>query len=175
MQTIRKIISNFPEHGVVDVFSEYPTKDVVMAILALSRLQRAFYTVNTSSSVGRTIGGNGDDDDDDNGNNTSSSYYGDWKTYLNGFFGKMTGEASNNADVQTEYKLLADLAHYSVFAHAAYGWKMGLLSGKIHIGDLETLLRKTGIEEHDVIDTNWKSKTHLPVRFVLYFTRYSFD
>ena len=157
MQTIRKIINNFPEHGVVDVFSEYPTKDVVMAILALSRLQRAFYTVNTSSNVGRTIGGNGDEE---NGNNNT-----DWKTYLNGFFGKMTEETTNNSDIQTEYKLLADLAHYSVFAHAAYGWKMGLLSGKIHIGDLETLLRKTGMEEHDVIDTNWKSKTHLPVRF----------
>ena len=72
MQTIRKIINNFPEHGVVDVFSEYPTKDVVMAILALSRLQRAFYTVNTSSNVGRTIGGNGDEENGNNGNDENN-------------------------------------------------------------------------------------------------------
>ena len=37
-------------------------------------------------------------------------------------------------------------------------------SGKLHIGDLATLLRKTGIQKHHVIATNWKSKTHLPVR-----------
>jgi hypothetical protein len=31
----------FGDHGVVDVFKQYPSKDVVLAVLALSRLQKA--------------------------------------------------------------------------------------------------------------------------------------
>ena len=39
--TVRKIITQFGDHGVVDVFKTYPPRDVVSAILALSRLQKA--------------------------------------------------------------------------------------------------------------------------------------
>ncbi len=154
MRTIRKIVKDFPEHGVVDVFSEYPTKDVIMSILALSRLQRTFYTINTSSSTGQPLL-----QENNNNRNRQSSLF-------HRLFSMMSLSSFADGDFGfelEEYKLMADLAHYSAFAHAAYGWKMQMLSGKIHMGDLETLLRKTGIEERHVIDTNWKSKTHLPV------------
>ena len=41
VKTVRKILTQFGDHGVVDVFKEYPPRDVVSAILALSRLQKA--------------------------------------------------------------------------------------------------------------------------------------
>ena len=152
----------------VDVFSEYPTKDVVMAILALSRLQRAVYTTPTTTTPSK-IGIEVEDESGgtdilkrvlgriNNSNNQNNDII-DYNSHTGG------GDGDNDDALKNEYELLADLAHYSAFAHAAYGWKMGLLSGKVHIGDLATLLQKTGIQKHHVIDTNWKSKTHLPVR-----------
>jgi len=41
VKTVRKILTQFGDHGVVDVFKEYPPRDVVSSILALSRLQKA--------------------------------------------------------------------------------------------------------------------------------------
>lgn len=41
VKTVRKILMQFGDHGMVDVFKEYPPRDVVSAILALSRLQKA--------------------------------------------------------------------------------------------------------------------------------------
>lgn len=41
VKTVRTILTQFGDHGVVDVFKEYPTRDVVASILALSRLQKA--------------------------------------------------------------------------------------------------------------------------------------
>jgi hypothetical protein len=38
MKTVRQIIEIFPDHGVIDVFSLYPTKDVIASMLAFSRL-----------------------------------------------------------------------------------------------------------------------------------------
>ena len=43
VKTVRKIIEEFPDHGVKDVFGLYPTKDVVASIIALLRLQSASY------------------------------------------------------------------------------------------------------------------------------------
>ena len=64
--------------------------------------------------------------------------------------------------------LIHDLAYYSVYANAAYGWKGGLaLSGRLHFGDLKTLVARTGITEEQVIDANWHSKTHQPAYFLV--------
>ncbi len=54
-----------------------------------------------------------------------------------------------------------------VFQTAVYGWKFGLLSGRVHLGDKSMLLRKTGVKKTDIICAQWKSKTHLPAHFVL--------
>jgi len=174
VKTIRDIIKNFPEHGVVDVFKEYPTKDVVMAILALSRLQRAVYvsptTTTPSNRATEEDGTSGTDIlkrvlgriNNSNDNNSGTPY----SSILGNDGHAGDGDGSDDA-LKNDHELLADLAHYSVFAHAAYGWKIGLLSGRLHIGDLATLLRKTGIQKHDVINTNWKSKTHLPAYYLV--------
>ena len=144
VKTIRRILRDFPDHGVVDVFATYPTKDVVASILALSRLQRASAHVQHLNQV----------------TERSSNFDFVSELLLSGDY-KAQEEGQN--DLSNEVELLSDLAHYAVFANAAYGWKMGILSGRVHLGDLETLLRKTGIDDRHVISTNWKSKTHLPV------------
>mmetsp|Transcript_12159 Transcript_12159/g.22780 ORF Transcript_12159/g.22780 Transcript_12159/m.22780 type:complete len:357 (-) Transcript_12159:83-1153(-) len=66
-----------------------------------------------------------------------------------------------------EYELLADLAHYATVAHCAYGWKFGLLSGRLHFGDKAMLQRKTGVQKSQIICAQWKSKTHLPAHFLV--------
>lgn len=160
VKTIRKIFKNFPEYGVIDVFSEYPTKDVVTSILSLSRLQRAVYT----SKLTMDHDNNHEQHDNMEVNNTNNQ---DLLTRVLERNDSDIQNDTNSISHNSEHVLLADLAHYSVFAHAVYGWKMGLLAGKLHVGDLATLLQRTGIDKQHVIDTNWKSKTHLPVRFIL--------
>ena len=44
LKTINKIFESFPDYGVVDLFGLYPPKDVVLSIIALSRLQRVLET-----------------------------------------------------------------------------------------------------------------------------------
>ena len=61
--------------------------------------------------------------------------------------------------------VLEDLSHYVVYATAAYGWKMDLaFQGRLHLGDEQALMKKTGIEREDIIKLSMKSKAHLPVR-----------
>jgi hypothetical protein len=63
-------------------------------------------------------------------------------------------------------QVLEDLSHYVVYATAAYGWKMDLaFQRKLHLGDEQALLSKTGIEKEDLIKLSMKSKAHLPVRY----------
>jgi hypothetical protein len=159
------------------VFSEYPTKDVVVSILALSRLQRAVYTSGPKSNYNWPALFLEEDTFFDNGRKRR----GRRRRRLKEIFQRHENinesitflDNDNNIDdedvgaVNIEQGLLADLAHYAIFANAAYGWKMGLLGGKLHIGDLKTLLKRTGIEENNVIETNWKSKTHLPAYFLV--------
>lgn len=152
----------------VDVFSEYPTKDVVLSILALSRLQRAVYA--SKSTINYRFRSIFDEDEHDE---VSGGSFG--TELIKRVFHRSTGKersidtasTSDNDILNIEYDLLADLAHYAIFANAAYGWKMGLLGGKLHLGDLKTLLRRTGIEAKDVIETSWKAKTHLPAYFLV--------
>lgn len=144
MKTIRKVIDSFPDQGIIDVFSLYPTKDLIGSILALSRLQRVvqyhYRRDNTRNDTRQ--------------DQTEKTFTYLWK--------------SKTLDLHSERELLSDLAHYSSFAHAAYGWKFGLLlSGKFHLGDSRMLMRKTGVKRHDIIVTNWRSKTHLPAYFLV--------
>lgn len=61
-------------------------------------------------------------------------------------------------------ELLEDLAHYAKFASAAYGWRMDLaFSGRLHFGDSQALLSKTGVSRNDVVSMQWQSRTHRPV------------
>ena len=120
---IRSIIKQFKDHGVVDVFKQYPTKDVVMAIVALGRLQRA------------------------------SAYY---------------DEQVKTTSPDIDPSLIQELAYYSLFANAAYGWTMeAAFGGRLHMGNLQTLLKKTCIEADDVVKAAWESKTHRPAYFIV--------
>jgi hypothetical protein len=120
---IRRIIEQFEDHGVIDIFKEYAAKDVVGAIVALGKLQSA------------------------------AAYSDDQKEH--------TG-----ADIDP--KLLQQLAHYSVYATAAYGWTMEVaFRGRLHMGNLRALLQKTGIQADDVVAAFWESKTHRPAYFIV--------
>ena len=67
-----------------------------------------------------------------------------------------------------DQETLRDLVRYAVFANAAYGWKGGLaLSGRLHLGDLKTVLARTGVKEDQVIEANWRSRTHRPAYFIV--------
>jgi hypothetical protein len=56
IKTIKRILSSFPDYGVVDLFGLYSPKEVVLSIVALSRLQHVLETHNNMS----------DNDDDKN-------------------------------------------------------------------------------------------------------------
>lgn len=147
MKTIRKIIENFPSYGIIDVFSLHPTKDVVASVIALSRLQRITLE---SVQVRENMAGK--------------------NRYLlsqgSSSGGAMERDRKKHFE-QDDYELLADLAHYATLAHCAYGWKFGLLSGRLHLGDKAMLQRKTGVQKSHIICAQWKSKTHLPAHFLV--------
>ena len=65
-------------------------------------------------------------------------------------------------------ELLDNLAHYSVYATAAYGWKMDLAFGRRpRGGNLQTLLDRTCTDRDDVLTVSWESKTPRPAYFVV--------
>jgi hypothetical protein len=122
VKTVRTIIAQFSDHGVIDVFKLYPPKDVIMSILALAKLHRVVSYV----------------------------------------------EEQNPGEEWDDLAVLKHLAHYAVFANAAYGWKMDLaFRFKINRSDLHTLLSRTGIEPEDVVVAQWESKTHRPAYFIV--------
>ena len=151
VKTIRKIINDFPDHGVVDIFSLYSAKELVAAILALSRLQRAAIYATENNILN-------DDDDEE---------YISSIDLLSAALGFKNNDEINNDEEIYEKSLLADLAHYSIYAHCAYGWKFGLLSGKLHLGDKAMLKKKIGIEKKHILSESWTSKTHLPAYFIV--------
>lgn len=66
-------------------------------------------------------------------------------------------------------ELLENLAHYAVFANVAYGWKMDLaFRRRLHLGgDLQALLRRTGVALEDVVAAEWESRTHRPGYYIV--------
>jgi hypothetical protein len=132
--SVRRILERFEDdHKVVDVFSKYPSKDLVSSFVALSRLQRASRLCTQRREI------------------------------------SFNNKRHNNCiTAKTNPKLISDLAHYSVFASVAYGWKFGLaFLGRFRIGDKETLARRTGIADEDVVFAQWTSQTHKPAFFIV--------
>jgi hypothetical protein len=61
--------------------------------------------------------------------------------------------------------LLDDLVHYAPYATAAYGWRMDLATaGRLHLGDLQAIVKMTKIDPDDVVTVNWESRANQPVR-----------
>jgi hypothetical protein len=68
----------------------------------------------------------------------------------------------------TDTDLLDELTHYSKFAASAYGWTMDLATGgRLHRGDLQALVKMTGIELEDVVTVNSESRANLPAFFIV--------
>ena len=65
-------------------------------------------------------------------------------------------------DMQT----LRDLPHYANFSTAAYGWAVEQ-EDQLEIGDLNTLLIKTGLKEDDIVTAQWQAQTHRPAFFIV--------
>jgi hypothetical protein len=123
MHTVRKILSSVDDHGIVDVFAKYRSRDVLLSIYALSRLQDAVA-------------------ENDRRRETYSAFL--------------------------DNELITDLAHYSVYASVAYGWKMHFaFGGGLHLGDLQVLLKRTGIFLADLLEHKKESKAHRPAYFIV--------
>eukprot|EP00594_Rhizosolenia_setigera_P003805 CAMPEP_0178941150 /NCGR_PEP_ID=MMETSP0789-20121207/1230_1 /TAXON_ID=3005 /ORGANISM="Rhizosolenia setigera, Strain CCMP 1694" /LENGTH=543 /DNA_ID=CAMNT_0020620319 /DNA_START=53 /DNA_END=1684 /DNA_ORIENTATION=+ len=143
VKTIRKILQR-GDHGMVDIFENYKPREIVLSILALSRLQ-GFYTTyyNNHKSKGEILISSTDDDDDD--------------------------ESPSISDIkEVDKKLILDLAHYAFLANLAYGWKVRFaLYGRLSLGNLKMLKRRANINMEDVLQANWVAKTHLPAYFIV--------
>ncbi len=69
-----------------------------------------------------------------------------------------------NSNTAIDKNMLEELAHYSIFANAAYGWRgQFAFFGRLHFGDINALVKRTGIDKGDVITANWHSKVNRPV------------
>ena len=165
IQSIRRILTTLDvNHGVLDVLSLYPTKDVIMSVVCLSRLQHAAskyvsllekkpssfdYDAFTNSAYDlfslvwkqENLNQKGDDANERRNEKAISIVNRKLPSHRN----VMNSNITNN-DIEHERELLYELAHYAVFASAAYGWAMGLLSGKLYRNNLVTLLSKTGVK-----------------------------
>ena len=66
-------------------------------------------------------------------------------------------------------ELIFDLARYSSYASAAYGWKLQLVvSGNAHRGsNLRALVSKTGLTERDVVAHRFDSDAHRPAWYLV--------
>ena len=132
----------------IDVFSKYPTLDVIISLQALSRLQQ------------------------------SSIEHAKNQVKKKGFdaipIRTATNDDTSNVKPEKGRKsfpgkdVISDLAHYSVFASVAYGWKGSLaIMGKFHWGNLKALLKRTNIRENDIIEAKWNAATHRPAYFLV--------
>lgn len=77
-----------------------------------------------------------------------------------------TSSHSSNHDVTAlDMQRLEELAHYCIFANAAYGWKGFAFCGRWRVlgGSDRVLVRSTGIDRRDIVATNWHSKANRPV------------
>ena len=72
------------------------------------------------------------------------------------------------ANVDKSSVEVEELAYYSSFATAAYGWLCTLfLTGRFYFGNDVSLMKTTKVEKDDVIMTNWQAKTYQPAFYVV--------
>jgi len=141
VKNVRTIIQSFPDHGVVDVFKEYPARDVIFSILALSKLQRAVAHYDKLEQEAAAA---------------AAAVINKQKT------------TTSSSTHRIPQQLLFELAHYSIYANAAYGWTLDLaFKRKFHRNDLQTLIQSTGVQEEDIIATEWSAKTLRPAYFIV--------
>lgn len=141
VKTIRTILSSMEDHGIVDVFADYSPKDIAASLYALYRVQRAAIHYQSLQEFDQ-----------------------DAKTKE----GELKQQHAVHGPPEDLLDVLEDLSHYVVYATAAYGWKMDLaFKGKLHLGNEQALMRKTGVAKDDIIHLSLKSKAHLPVFFLV--------
>lgn len=144
VKAIKAILSDaHQQHGVVDVFGKYRTYDILAALMALNRLQNAALVYERTNTNSRSNNNN-----IEHGQQPSSEIL---------------------PDCEENKALLKDLAHYAVYANAAYGWKMDFaIRWRVHMGgNVQALLRLTGVARDDILLAEWESKTHRPAYFVV--------
>lgn len=142
VNTIRTILNTVQSHHgiVIDVFGQYKRRDIIIAVFALSRLQQA-------------------------------SHYYEFRRPDEGQKEEMHQQNKIPNDfhniLRDEPHLVKDLAHYSIYANAAYGWRMELaFHQRLHFGgNVQALLRRTGISHDDILTAQWESKAHRPGYF----------
>jgi len=150
LKTIRTILENMEDHGIVDIFEKYSAKDIAASFYALYRLQGA-----SKQYQSLYIDKHQYPPDLEHILEDLSHYV----VYASGTQKLVSLRRFDEMWNSIEPRL----AHMPDLA-AAYGWKMDLaFKGKLHLGDEQALIRKTNIEAEDIIKLSLKSKAHLPV------------
>lgn len=77
------------------------------------------------------------------------------------------GQHDGNTTMDAQF--VEELAHYCLFANAAYGWKGSAFCGRWHLfgGNNRVLVRSTGIDKRDIVVTNWSSKVTRPAYYIV--------
>jgi len=165
VRTIRHTLANLEDHhGVVDIFSLHSPKDVLLSALALGRLQSASEEYERRRLLVQK-------EDDEFNDSKRRRYMFRW---LRVFGGKQRQNTKDQAAEPAlrlhdiEPNLLETIAHYAKFAVSAYGWKGRLaLGGRFHRGNVRALEARTGVSRRDIVDANWKGRTHRPAYFIV--------
>lgn len=171
VMNIRKILGKLEEdHGIVDIVSMHSPREILLSGLALSRLQSAAVVAEERGC----ISGSTEKNDEGRGRlgwflgiGRGTSRVGGVSHVVHNEGGDKNDTNSSCSSPSLDRDLLEMIAHYARFAVSAYGWKGRLaLSGRLHLGDVRALEARTGIHRSDIIDANWRSRTHRPAYFI---------
>ena len=162
VRTIRHTLANLEDHhGVIDIFSMYSPRDILLSSLALSRLQSAAEEYERRQMIG-----------DGHGGAVHEKKRRPLIRLLRVFRQRKREEVTvaptrTTHDIDPE-GLLEMITHHAKFAVSAYGWKGRLaLGGRFHRGDVRALEARTGVNRRDIVDANWRGKTHRPAYFIV--------
>lgn len=161
VRTIRHTLANLEDHhGVIDIFSMYSPRDILLSSLALSRLQSAAEEYERRQMI-----------EDGRGDAVHEKKRRPLIRLLR-IFRQRKREEVTVAPTRTTHdidpELLEIITHHAKFAVSAYGWKGRLaLGGRFHRGDVRALEARTGVNRRDIVDANWRGKTHRPAYFIV--------
>lgn len=145
----------------MDILGKYTTADIVASFIALSRLQSLAWKSQQRQQFTKLEPWDGGDA------RCSPILASSQHDFSSG-----GNQGNTNTDVESDNRaLVQELAHYVVYANAAYGWSMDLATRqRVNIGgDTQTLLRQMNgwITRSDIVMAKWQSKAHRPAYFIV--------
>eukprot|EP00804_Cyclotella_cryptica_P009082 CCRYP_003168-RB/>CCRYP_003168-RB protein AED:0.15 eAED:0.15 QI:21/0.71/0.37/1/0.85/0.75/8/0/938 len=157
--TIRNILESFPEYGVVDLFGLYSPKDVILSVIALSRLQRICDVIQEDGKERKEEYSSSIDEQLIN----DLAHYVKFAHAAYGWKGRLLKLPDLTFLCSTVNRWFS--SHTVLNLSISQG--LAAFCGRFHLGgDNRALVKRTGIERRDILMTNWHSKTNRPAFFV---------